>query len=246
MVALRIRSALRRRIPYEARQLLAEGRRRCRDTVHGANFSTERGGADWPVFAEIAQRISAGPFHANKVANLKRAVASIDGGVIRQGAHWSFWHQVGRPSASNGYLEGRTIVDGQLVRQVGGGLCQLSSLVYHLALLGGLAIVERHPHSIDIYHEDDRYMPLGSDATVVWGFKDLRFANAHTSPIAITFEVDDSRLAGRLHSVGNLGPRKVGFVHARVGNDRVAVETVVDGVTLHVAEYVQRPGMTTM
>jgi len=62
-----------------------------------------------------------------------------------------------------------------LALDYGGGLCQLSGIIYHAVLEAGLEILERHPHSLDIYTATTRYTPLGSDAAVVYGHKDLRF-----------------------------------------------------------------------
>jgi vancomycin resistance protein VanW len=66
-------------------------------------------------------------------------------------------------------------------------LCQLSGMLYIALLKAGLEITERHHHSIDIYTEESRYTPLGSDATVVYGYKDLRFKNNLNQNI--TFEI---------------------------------------------------------
>ena len=146
------------------------------------------------MYAELEQTVFRGQFYENKLSNLRRGAASIDQSVIEPGGQWSFWRRLGKPSVRRGYLEGRTIMGDRLVRQVGGGLCQLSSLVHHLALLGGLEIVERHAHSIDIYREEERHTPLGADATVVWGFKDLRLRNPHPFAVSIGCAVDGHRL----------------------------------------------------
>ena len=151
---------------------------------------------------------------------------------------------VGKPSVGNGFVDGRNIVDGQLVRQVGGGLCQLSSLVYHLALLGGLEIVERHPHSIDIYRDNERFTPLGADATVVWGSKDLRLRNSY--PFAISmgcFLLTVSAQLGQLRSEAAIPSPEVSFVREETAPGRVRVRTLVGGHTQGVAEYEQRPGL---
>ena len=243
MLAPAVRSLVRRRVPFEVRQLYAETRRRCRDAVRGSRFGRESGGGDWPVYAELAQPIVPGQLYENKLANLGRAIASIDRSLIEPGARWSFWKQVGKPSATNGYVEGRTIVEGRLVCQVGGGLCQLSGLLYHLALVGGLEIVERHAHSVDIYREHERYTPLGADATVVWGFKDLRLRNPYPFAVAITCLLDGMRLVGRLRSRERVPSLDVSFVREQIAPGRVRVETLVAGGRRQITEYDQRPGL---
>jgi hypothetical protein len=49
--------------------------------------------------------------------------------------------------------------------------------VYHIGIIAGLDIIERYNHSVDIYTDDTRFAPLGTDATVVYGYKDLRIRN---------------------------------------------------------------------
>jgi vancomycin resistance protein VanW len=119
----------------------------------------------------------------------------------------------------------------------------LSGLLYHLALVGGLEIVERHAHSVDIYREHERYTPLGADATVVWGFKDLRLRNPYPFAVAITCFLDGMRLVGQLRSP-EAGPAlEVSFVREQLAPARVRVETLVGGSRRGVTEYEQRPGL---
>ena len=58
--------------------------------------------------------------------------------------------------------------------------------------------IERHPHSRDLYTEDTRFTPLGLDAAIVWGFKDVRWANTHDQDVTLAFHVDGETLHGKL------------------------------------------------
>jgi vancomycin resistance protein VanW len=133
----------------------------------------------------------------NKRHNLRLAVACLDRCLIQPGEIFSFWHLVGYPGARRGYKPGRNIVGGRLSTETGGGLCQLSSILYHSALLYGLDIIERHPHSYDLYwdNESQRYTPPGTDATVVFGYKDLRFRNSLPTAVVLQFEVAENDLS---------------------------------------------------
>jgi vancomycin resistance protein VanW len=91
-------------------------------------------------------------------------------------------------------------VQSQVVAETGGGLCQLSGLIYLLALKAGLTITERHAHSLDIYREAERFAPLGSDATVSFGYKDLRFINTLPHPIGLQFTLSPTLLSGSITS----------------------------------------------
>ena len=191
----------------------------------------------------LIQPILPGDFFENKRANIRRGAALLDHGLIGAGRAWSFWHRVGRPDAANGFLPGRNIVRGKLVALSGGGLCQLASMTYHLALLGGLTVLERHPHSLDIYEEDQRFTPLGADATVVWGFKDLRLHNPHPFPVAFGFRVEPNRLFGELRSNADMKACDVAFVRLELERPWVRVNTLVNQHLLVSTLYEQRQGL---
>jgi vancomycin resistance protein VanW len=150
-----------------------------------------------PQFA-ITQALKVSSYAENKRHNLLQASARINQVVIGPGEIFSFWALVGEPSRRKGYLEGRTLVRGVLQAEVGGGVCQLSGLIYHLALQSGLKILERYPHSVDIYTDETRFAPLGSDATVVYGYKDLRVVNTLLQPICFNIRVEADEVIGEL------------------------------------------------
>lgn len=238
-----LRRLARRAVPLEVRQAISHARREMRDRAHGIAFADAHGGGDWTVRVELCQQVMPSAVIEAKLANLRLGTSHIDGSVMEPGERWSFWHRVGRPVARRGFVAGRNIVDGRLVTQAGGGLCQLSSIIHHLALLGGLSVEERHAHSIDIYREDERFTPLGADATVVWGVKDLRLRNLHPFAVSLSCSVDGTRLVARLRSEGEIPPRDVGFRREPVSPGRVRVWTIVDGAALRETEYEQRPGL---
>lgn len=112
------------------------------------------------------------PLTAGKVENLRISARVLHGVEVPRGEVFSFWRQLGRTTQSKGYTAGRELREGCMVPNVGGGLCQITGLLYQAALKAGLTVVERHAHSRLI---------LGSmgeqnlDATVFWSYVDLRF-----------------------------------------------------------------------
>ena len=66
----------------------------------------------------------------NKRTNLKLASSTITGLIIHPGETFSFWHQIGKPAADKGYLEGLIITSSKVSSAVGGGLCQLANLLH--------------------------------------------------------------------------------------------------------------------
>jgi vancomycin resistance protein VanW len=121
----------------------------------------------------------------NKVENLKIACPTIDGIMIKPGQMFSFWRQIGEATEDKGYFEGMQLSRGEVVRGVGGGLCQLANLLYWMALHTPLAAAERHHHSFDPFPDENRVLPFGSGAGVFFNYIDLRFYN----PTDITFQV---------------------------------------------------------
>ncbi len=135
------------------------------------------------------QAIKHGEYFENKLNNIRLTASKLSGLIIPQGAIFSFWHLVGNPSERNGFQKSRIIRNGKVNFEVGGGVCQVSGLVYLAALKAGLTILERHNHSVDIYAEDERISPLGADATVVYGSKDLQFINDSNGAIQLIVNV---------------------------------------------------------
>lgn len=230
-------------IPLWLRQEIAALRRKRRDQAVKVSFAKEQGGAEWPVRVQLSQPVMASSVLQAKLTNLHRGAELLNLIVLEPGQVWSFWENVGRPSTRNGFAKGRNIVDGRLLLQVGGGLCQLSSLIYHLALLGGLDVLERYPHSVDIYKEEDRFTPLGADATVVWGVKDLRLQNPYTMPISIGCFLNGHRLYGEVRSAEVVVEKSVEFVRMQVGPNVVHVQTIADGSLLCETHYQQQQGL---
>ena len=150
-----------------------------------------------PVFThlwDITQPIPNTSHSANKRVNLAQAIIQLNNVVLQPQQILSFWHLVGAPTRQRGYCEGRAIVGDRLSTEVGGGLCQLSGMLYWLGLQAGLQVLERHPHSQDLYNDETRYAPLGSDATVVYGYKDLRIINNQALPLSFRFHLSDDAL----------------------------------------------------
>ena len=193
----RIRSQLRRHLPEPLRRFVAQARRRIGEARASSKFAfvtarlDESAMAGMHCVAEIVQPIRQTAHYEGKVHNIRLAVARMNGLTLRSGEALSFWRVLGMPTARNGYQLGRGIIGDRLSADVGGGLCQIASLLYELGLRGGLTIIERHPHSRDLYTEDNRFTPLGLDATVVWGFKDVRLGNLVAARVAFEFAVGD-------------------------------------------------------
>ncbi len=136
----------------------------------------------------------------NKVENLKIACPTIDGILIKPGETFSFWRQIGEATAERGYFEGMQLSQGEVVRGVGGGLCQLANLLYWMALHTPLEVVERHHHSFDPFPDENRVLPFGSGAGVFYNYIDLRFFNPTELTFQIRLWITDDHLKGAIYS----------------------------------------------
>ena len=122
-----------------------------------------------PLYSETDPREKR--LQLGKVHNLRLVASRFDGIKLRAGETLSFWSQVGRPSRSRGFVEGRQIQEGCVIPATAGGICQLSNALYDVALKSGMEIVERHPHTRALARAA---WSLGRDATVAWNHIDLR------------------------------------------------------------------------
>ncbi|MBC7324929.1 MAG: VanW family protein, partial [Moorella sp. (in: Bacteria)] len=69
-------------------------------------------------------------------------------------------------------------------------ICRVSSSLYNAARLAGLEIVERHRHTMPV-----PYVKEGFDATVADKTLDLKFKNNFSSPVYISAQATNGRLA---------------------------------------------------
>lgn len=135
----------------------------------------------------------------NRTANIILGVRKLNGTILYPGQVISFNDVVGPRDAAHGFKEALEIVNGEFVPGIGGGICQVSSTLYNVVLKAGLKVVERYNHSKPL-----QYVPLGRDATVVYGVLDFKFVNDTDRPLLLMGEVDGAKLRMVL-----LGPEKL-------------------------------------
>jgi vancomycin resistance protein VanW len=184
----------------------------------------------------IKQEIKKGAHFDNKIHNLKLASKAINQVCIYPDELFSFWKIVGNPSESNGFKKGRNIVNQKISEETGGGLCQLSGIIYHTALLANLEILERHNHSVDIYSEEERFTPLGADATVVYGYKDLRIKNNNPFPVQFKIEIEGSNISCSLNSQKEIEEHHVTFNIIDKGR-KIEVVTFIENKKVAISFY---------
>lgn len=134
----------------------------------------------------------------NKVTNLRLAVETINGVVIKSGETFSLWKLVGRPTRRKGFLDGLVLHNGEISKGVGGGLCQLGNLIYWMALHTDLDVVERWRHGYDVFPDVNRVIPFACGATLSYNYVDLQLKNNTTDAYSIKLWLDDEYLNGSI------------------------------------------------
>lgn len=136
---------------------------------------------------------SLGGSSAARINNITKACASINGLVLNPGEVFSYNEALGQRTAAAGYQAAGAYANGEVVSELGGGICQVSSTLYYCTLYANLEITERYCHYFGV-----SYLPAGLDATVSWGGPDFKFKNDRDYPIKIEAYVDSGVVAVKL------------------------------------------------
>jgi vancomycin resistance protein YoaR len=139
-----------------------------------------------------------------RVHNIRLLAGALDNTLVAPGDVFSFNGTIGPRTAAKGYQEAPTIVNGELVPTLGGGICQVGTTFFNAIFFAGLEIEERHNHSFYI----SKY-PAGRDATVSWGGADLKFKNDTPNYLLVKTDSTQSSLTVSLY--GTSPGRKVSF-----------------------------------
>lgn len=139
-------------------------------------------------------------YQIQKVNNLKIAITHLDHIVIQPKETFSYWKLIGKPSYKKGYQDGMILQDGKVVYGVGGGLCQLSNLLFWITVHTPLEIVERHRHGYDVFPDANRTQPFGSGATCFYPYGDLMIYNPTNYPLQLQLKITSKNLQGAWYS----------------------------------------------
>ena len=139
-------------------------------------------------------------YQHNKVHNLRLGADALEKLLIRPGEVFSYSRAVRYADKKIPYKDGLALRDGRLVTDYGGGMCQLSDLLFTLFLHSPLTIVERHGHKIKDFPDPDPAAPKGTDATVFEGWLDLKVKNNTEHTFQLTFDFEGEYIIGTLLS----------------------------------------------
>jgi vancomycin resistance protein VanW len=144
-------------------------------------------------------------YQENKVFNLRLAAAKLHTLLIRPGETFSFWRAIRHADKHTPYKDGLTVTDGNLSTVYGGGMCQMSNLLFWMFLHTPLTIVERRGHDIKDFPEPPSDAPMGVDATVSLGWLDLKVKNETEYTFQVCIAFDEENITGSVFSDKDMG-----------------------------------------
>lgn len=116
-----------------------------------------------------------------RYVNVGEAARRINGTILEPGDTFSMNETAKERTPANGYMEGFIISGGRFREELGGGVSIITTAMWNAGFYAGLERVEQHPHGLYI----SRY-PAGLEATVAWGFLDLKMRNETGNGVLIT------------------------------------------------------------
>lgn len=127
----------------------------------------------------------------NRRKNIANAVRLLNGLLIQPGEEFSLVKALSPIEISNGYLPELVIKGNRTIPEVGGGLCQVATTAFRLAMDAGLPITARRNHSYRVsYYEP----PVGMDATIYDPAPDFKFKNDYTTALLLQTKVSGDNL----------------------------------------------------
>lgn len=112
--------------------------------------------------------------------NIMNAANKISGVVLYPGEEFDTMSHLVPFTTSNGWSYAGAYLNGEVISDIGGGICQVSTTLYNAVLKAELEVTERYPHSMAV-----GYVQLSADAALNEGTKNLKFVNSTDTPIFI-------------------------------------------------------------
>ena len=130
--------------------------------------------------------------------NIRLAAEALNGTVVKPGAEFSFNSAVGQRTEAKGYKGAAAYNNGEVVQEIGGGVCQVSTTLYNAVFRSGLGgdISFRRSHTFE-----PNYITPGQDATVSWEQPDFRFINSSSTAIGIKASYADQKMTVSIYGI---------------------------------------------
>ena len=133
----------------------------------------------------------------NRNHNIRTVADILNDTIIEaNGGEWSYNDHSGDTTKDPPFASAGSIIGGEHVDSIGGGICQVATTVFNAVFEAGMPVSERHNHT-----EHMHSYPDGRDAAVSYGELDLRWVNDTPSDIILKMSYTDHSVTARLYSV---------------------------------------------
>lgn len=139
--------------------------------------------------------------NSNRNTNILLASQALNGTVLKPGEVLSFNETVGQRTSKKGYKSAAAYSNGEVVQEIGGGVCQVSTTLYNAVVTSGLETVTRKSHTFK-----PTYVTPGMDATVSWGGPDYEFKNNSEHSVGVLAEFANQVLTISIYGIPVLEP----------------------------------------
>lgn len=133
---------------------------------------------------------------ASRCNNVELAASNFNNTLVKPNETISVSELFKRRTKENGYQMAGVFLNGETTQGMGGGICQVSTTIYCASLDAGLAIVERHSHSLPV-----SYVPKGMDATISYPSLDLKIQNNKEMPIVFKTTTAGKKIKVEIYSL---------------------------------------------
>ncbi|PIR04352.1 MAG: hypothetical protein COV59_01315 [Candidatus Magasanikbacteria bacterium CG11_big_fil_rev_8_21_14_0_20_39_34] len=150
----------------------------------------------------------------NRILNIKNGAKKLNGLVIKPGEEFSAIKYTQPYTLEGGYLPEKVIKGDEIKPEIGGGLCQIGTTLFRMAMNSGMKITERRNHSLVVHYYNDPVNNLpGTDATIYEPAPDFKFLNDTDKHILIETSVNEATHQLVFKLWGTSDGRKGSYTH---------------------------------
>jgi len=155
--------------------------------------------------------------HSNRIKNIAHAVERLNGVLIKPDEEFSAIKYAGPFTAENGFLPEAIIKGNEIKNEIGGGMCQIGTTLFRMAMNSGMDITQRQNHSLVVgYYSDPVNGNPGTDAALYEPYLDLKFKNDTGSYLLLQTDIDFKKQQLTFTLWGKPDGRKGWYTHPEV------------------------------
>lgn len=155
--------------------------------------------------------------HSNRIKNIANAVKRLNGILVKPDEEFSANKYAGPYTLENGFMPEEVIKGDKIKNEVGGGMCQIGTTLFRMAMNSGMDITQRRNHSLVVnYYSDPVNGNPGTDAALYEPDLDLKFKNDTGHYLLLQTTIDYARQELRFTLWGHADGRKGWYTHPEV------------------------------